>query len=86
MRKYLDQYKAALTSDWNFMRVFRLGLGLLVLVQSFVIGDYLFSAFGLFFVFQAVTNTGCCGASGCQIDQSNDSGSKTIVYEKVESK
>jgi len=85
MKKYIEQYKLALTSGWNFMRVFRLILGLLVLIQSFFIGDYLFSAFGVFFIFQALTNTGCCGASGCSIDYSNEKETKTTALEKVRS-
>lgn len=86
MKKYIEQYKLALTTGWNFMRVFRLILGLLVLVQSLFIGDYLFSAFGVFFIFQALTNTGCCGSSGCSIDYSNDNENKVPALEKVKSK
>lgn len=86
MKKYIEQYKFALTNDWNFMRVFRLLLGLLVLIQSLFIGDYLFSAFGVFFIFQALTNTGCCGSSGCSVDYSNSNESKVPAYEKMKSK
>lgn len=85
MKRYLEQYKLALTSGWNFMRVFRLILGLLVLIQSLFIGDYLFSAFGAFFIFQALTNTGCCGASGCSIDPSSNKDEKIPVYERIKS-
>jgi len=86
MKKYIEQYKLALTSGWNFMRIFRLGLGLLVLIQSLFIGDYLFSAFGVFFIFQALTNTGCCGSSGCPVDYSNDHETKVAALEKIKSK
>ena len=43
------------------MRWLRLSLGVFIGVQAFQTHDLLSGAIALFFLFQAVTNTGCCG-------------------------
>lgn len=56
-----------LLTGWNFMRGLRLVLGVIFLIQAFQIHDYMVGTFALFFLFQAVTNTGCCGVNGCAV-------------------
>ena len=58
---------AGLSTDWHFMRWLRLALGVFVSVQAVQMHDPLAGMIAFFFFFQAVTNTGCCGAQGCAL-------------------
>ncbi len=57
--------KQTLLTGWNFMRWLRLGLGIFIAIQAIQNHDSLSGFIAAFFLFQAVTNTGCCGANGC---------------------
>ena len=48
-----------LRQPWNTMRVLRLVLGSYIVFTSLSDGQYIFSAIGGFFVYQAVVNAGC---------------------------
>ncbi len=52
---------------WNFMRVLRLALGIFIIVQGIVVRDWLFVGAGVLFSLMPILNTGCCGASGCNV-------------------
>ena len=54
-----------LKSDWHPMRIIRLVFGVWALVQAFQVHDWAIGLFGAFFLYQAITNTGCCGTQGC---------------------
>ncbi len=54
-----------LFTNWHFMRWLRLGIGLFFVWQVTQRPDILTGLIALFLLFQAVTNTGCCGAGGC---------------------
>ena len=54
-----------LKTDWHPMRIIRLVFGVWAVVQAVQMHDYAIGFFGLFFLYQAVTNTGCCGSQGC---------------------
>lgn len=47
------------------MRIIRLVLSIIIIVQSIQMHDYLFSGFGLFFLYQALANKGCCAMNTC---------------------
>lgn len=51
--------------NWNFLRIIRLLLGVMLLGQSFQIHSWALGLLGGLFVFQSLTNTGCCGAGAC---------------------
>jgi len=74
-------------TGWNFMRWLRLGLGLFVAFQAVQLHDALAGLVAAFFLFQAVTNTGCCGVGGCSIpsSKSDDAGSREVDYEEIKS-
>jgi hypothetical protein len=74
-----------LFSNWHFMRWLRLGLGLFVAYQAFTLHDTFAGIIAGLFLFQAFTNTGCCGAGGCAVPGKNvtDSKSDAIDYEVV---
>lgn len=57
----------SLVTNWHFMRWLRLAIALFLVWQLIQRPD-IFTAFvAAFFLFQALTNTGCCGASGCAL-------------------
>lgn len=66
---------AGLLTDWHFMRWLRLALGVFVSIQAFQMHDALAGMIAFFFFYQAVTNTGCCGAQGCAVPVQKKEGS-----------
>ncbi len=67
------------------MRWLRLGLGLFVGYQAFTLHDTFAGIIAALFLFQAFTNTGCCGAGGCAVPakKADTSEAKEISYEEV---
>jgi hypothetical protein len=76
MRNYLR--------NWGFMRVLRLALGIFIIVQGVVVGDWLFVGAGVLFSLMPIMNMDCCSASGCNTPVSK-SRKKVgdITYEEV---
>ena len=76
--------KKTIFSNWNFMRVLRLGMGIAILVQAILSNEVLFGIAGLLFSGMAVLNIGCCGAGGCSVPTKRTSETtKDITYEEV---
>jgi len=76
-----------LLRDWSFIRVVRLVLGIMLIGQSFQMQSWAIGLFGGLFVFQSITNTGCCGSAGCGVPRSNvrqtNLSTDEIEYEEV---
>jgi hypothetical protein len=72
-------------SNWNFMRWLRLGLGLYLLWQLVQRPDIFTGLVAAFFLFQAITNTGCCGAGSCPVPEKKDTGSMSeeVKHEEI---
>lgn len=77
--------KETLLTDWNFMRILRLGLGIYISVQAVETQSIISMIFAVFFLFQAISNTGCCGSNGCSVPIKKKKSDKTeeIEYEEV---
>lgn len=75
-------------SNWNFSRLLRLVLGIVFLIQAFQSNSYMVGAFGVLLLFQAATNQGCCGTSGCNISKKNntDTTLNDVQFEEVKTK
>ena len=58
----------AILSNWNFMRVLRLVLGLSILGQAFYQADFWVGVAGALFSGMAIFNVGCCGSNGCSVN------------------
>jgi hypothetical protein len=59
--------KEILLTGWNFMRFLRLGLGIYIALQA-IETQSAFSGFvAILFLYQAITNTGCCGLNSCAV-------------------
>ncbi len=56
-----------LFTGWHLMRFFRLGLGIAIAIQAFRMNDLVAGFIAAIFLFQALSNTGCCGSSACHI-------------------
>lgn len=71
-------------SKWNFMRVLRLVMGLIIIVYAIRAGLWSLAALGGLFSLMPLLNIGCCGASGCSTSFSkNYEKEKDITYEEV---
>ena len=74
-----------LLSNWHFMRWLRLVLGLYLVWQAARRPDIFTGLVAAFFLFQAITNTGCCGAAGCTVPRKKPAEPNTdeAVYEEI---
>ncbi len=55
--------KETLLTDWNFMRILRLGLGIYIAAQAVETQSLFSRVVTVIFLFQAITNAGCCGSN-----------------------
>jgi hypothetical protein len=81
-----DNIKAKLLSNWNFVRIVRLGLGIVILIQAFQMHSIMFGLLGTLFTWQALFNVGCCGAGGCGVslkDTTKVSAESETTYEEI---
>lgn len=60
-----------LSSGWHLMRILRVGIGIAAGVEAFILHDYALGILSLFFLYQGITDTGCC-AAGCIIPPPKD--------------
>ncbi|ODT34849.1 MAG: hypothetical protein BGN92_10250 [Sphingobacteriales bacterium 41-5] len=61
-----------LLSNWNFLRITRLVLGVILIVQALQQQFWAAGLLGGLLLFQAITNTGCCGSAGCAVRPSDN--------------
>ena len=61
----MSTLKQRLFTNWHLMRIMRLGIGAMLLVMGVQNKDWAMGLFSIFFLYQAVTDTGCCGSQGC---------------------
>jgi len=77
--------KETLLTGWHFMRFLRLGLGVYIAIQAIETHSLLSGIVALFFMFQAITNTGCCGTNGCAVPMKKNNSDKIeeVEYEEI---
>ena len=77
--------KQTLLTNWNFMRFLRLGIGIYIAVQAIETQSVFSGIVAVFFIYQAVTNTGCCGTNGCAvpIKKSNPDKTEDVDFEEI---
>jgi hypothetical protein len=78
--------KETIFGNWNFMRFLRLGLGIYIAVQAVETVSIFSGVVAVFFMFQAITNTGCCGTKGCAVTIKKSSSNKMEELESEEIK
>lgn len=77
----MEIIKQTLFTNWNFMRWVRLGLGLIIGIQAIQNHEPVLGLLSAFLLFQAITNTGCCGSNGCAVPSSKKA---THKHEEIE--
>lgn len=80
--------KQTLFTGWHFMRWLRLGLGVFIAIQAIQTHDTLAGFIAAFFLFQAVTNTGCCGSNGCAVPtpKNDNDEMEDVKFEEIKTK
>jgi hypothetical protein len=84
----IEAIKQTLFTQWNLMRVIRLAAGIFLAVQAVQIHDAIAGFISAILLFQAFTNTGCCGVSGCAVPATtkNSDAAQEVEYEEVKEK
>lgn len=75
--------------NWNLMRIIRLVLGVVVIVQGIQANEWMLVVLGGLFTLMPVFNIGCCGTAGCSTrsyDVGKNEKSQEITFEEVNSK
>jgi hypothetical protein len=72
-----------LSGPWNLFRIFRLGLGLLMVGQGIYIRDVFFILAGALFSIMALFNSGCCAMGSCTTPAPQKKETKDISYEEI---
>lgn len=77
--------KQTLLTNWNLMRFLRLGIGIYIAVQAIETLSAFSGVVAVFFIYQAVTNTGCCGSNGCAVPlkKSNPDKTQEVDFEEI---
>lgn len=75
-------------TGWGFMRIFRLGLAIFIGMQAFQTQDAFAGMIAAFFLFQVVTNTGCCAGGVCNNSTHSHptNEEESLVFEEVKTK
>jgi len=81
----MNTFKQTLLYNWNTVRWIRLLLGILLTFQAVALSDSFAGMVAAFFLFQALTNTGCCGAQGCAVPTKRAEVNEVneITYEEI---
>lgn len=83
----MDSIKQRLLTNWHLMRIMRLAIGVWLLVVGIQTHDWAVGLFSVFFLYQAFTDTGCCGTQGCYTSAAKPmvkkEGTEDIEYEEV---
>jgi hypothetical protein len=84
----IEAIKQTLITQWNLMRVIRLGAGIFLAIQAVQMHDSIAGFISAILLFQAITNTGCCGASGCAVPAvtKNSDATQEVEYEEIKEK
>ena len=84
----IEAIKQTLFTQWNLMRVIRVAAGIFLAVQAVQMHDTIAGFISAILLFQAFTNTGCCGVSGCVVPATtkNYDPTQEVEYEEVKEK
>lgn len=82
----MNSLKQKLLTHWHLGRILRMALGIWLLVAGIQSHDWIVGLFSLFFLYQAATDTGCCGSQGCYTPAAKPgkkNGTEDIEYEEI---
>lgn len=61
----MSRIMSSLAANWSLIRIVRLALVIWMIGWGIQAKDWAMGLFGAFFLYQAITNTGCCGTAAC---------------------
>lgn len=71
-------------SNWNAMRIIRLALGIIIIVQGILNREWIFVALGGSLALMPLLNVGCCAGSACNTPMKNsDRRPKEVPYQEI---
>ena len=86
----MSTLKERLFTNWHLMRIMRLGIGIMMLVMGIQGKDWALGLFSTFFLYQAITDTGCCGTQACstpkersKINAAGNAEEVPVEYEEI---
>lgn len=72
-----------LTINWHTMRIIRLILSIIIIIEGIRTSEKLLPIMGFVFLLMAIFNVGCC-SSNCTTTKKNISNNEnTIIYEEI---
>lgn len=76
----------AIFSNWHLMRILRLVLGVMIIVQAVETREWMIGLMGVAFSTMALFNYGCCGVNGCDTTPTSPTNKsmQEITYERVD--
>lgn len=80
--------RETLLKGWSLMRLMRLALGILFAIQAISFHEAIAGVVSVFFLVQAISNTGCCGAEACvapRVGQNKNEG-PDVTFEEIKIK
>jgi hypothetical protein len=81
----MNSLKQRLFTNWHLVRVMRLGIGTMLLVMGIQNKEWAMGLFSIFFLYQAITDTGCCGSNGyCPPSGKNRDTTQTVESKEIE--
>lgn len=73
-----------LLTGWDLMRMLRMALGVFIILNGWMAGEWLFVGFGVLFSLMAILNFGCCSMNGCATPlQKTKNKTEEITYEEI---
>ena len=78
--------KTTLLTGWHLIRWVRLVFGIFIGIQAIQTHDIISGLLAGFFLYQAVTNTGCCGVSACAVSVSKPNKTEDVEFEEIKTK
>jgi len=69
---------------WNLIRGLRLLIGVYFAVQAIETMEIFSGIIAAFFLYQAITNTGCCGANSCAVPDAKNTTDKPKEVDLIE--
>lgn len=82
----METLKKTIFTNWHFMRWLRLAMGLFAAYQAIQLHSGIMGLLAGLFLFQALSNSGCCGAAGCSVPAQGKNPQKTDDVDFVEIK
>jgi len=80
----MNNIRQMIFSDWNFMRIIRLVMGIFIGANAIMMHDSLSALISGIFLFQAFTNTGCCaGSCSVRLPKNNKRVETETIFEEI---